>query len=117
MRATLIVLGLSLACPAAAAPPVPIAPNRDDRRLIEELDEVVAHAEKQARPLLREKVTTAEQALAAAPVRDDRRNYVVYEYRGWFIVAWQGGGDRPAFWFHYTAIRQGSKDMFGSGSW
>src|SRR5437899_2950977 len=97
-RALLVLCGLLLACPATAAPPVPIAPNRDDRELIEQLDRIVAHAEKQARPLLREKVMTAEQALAAATPRDDRRNYVVFEYRDWYIVTWQGSGDKPAFW-------------------
>jgi hypothetical protein len=116
MTPTVLVLcGLFFACPGAPAS-VPITPNPEDRELIEELDRIIALAKKSAQPLLHENVTTAEQALAVAPVRDQRSNYVVIDYRDWYIVVWQGSGERPNLWFHYTAIRKCSRDMFGSGS-
>jgi hypothetical protein len=117
VRRVLILFGLSLAWPAVAAPPVPILPNRDDRDLLEHLDQIVGEAEKLARPRLGKKVMTAEEALAIAPVPHDRIDYVVYEYRGWFIVVWQGVGDKPAFWLSTVAIRKGSNEAHRSGSW
>ena len=84
----------------------------------EALDEIVKRAESQAKSRLPEKVTTAEQALHYAPAEESaRKSYQVLEHKGWWVVAYYGGGSEPALWFSGVAIRKDSRDIYHFGSW
>ena len=79
------------------------------------LDEIVATAEKEAKTTLLNKVTTRAQALELAP--GEVKSFHVLEHKGWYIVAYYGGGAEPILWFHGVAIRRNSKEIYSFGSW
>jgi hypothetical protein len=87
-----------------------------DEELSKELDGIVIKAEKKATPRLSEKVTSAEDALrhAAADYADQCR---VLEHKGWWVVAWYGGGSKPVLWLPGFAIRKDSRDIYHFGAW
>jgi hypothetical protein len=86
-----------------------------DPELAAILDEIVAKAAKDAKTTLLEKVATRAQALALAP--GETKSYHVLEHKGWYIVAYYGGGAEPMLWFNGVAIRKNSREVYTFGSW
>jgi hypothetical protein len=87
-----------------------------DEELSKELDKIVMKAEKKATPRLPEKVTSAEQALRHAAA-EYANQYRVLEHKGWWVVAWYGGGSKPVLWLPGFAIRKDSRDIYNFGAW